>query len=217
VTRGKRTALAAGAAVGLILLALAAAWKDLVVAHRISELRGDPALIIAWLPEPGDSSRGTALRRYVGTAPGIEAVRRLCLAFAFDVLAREHAEFLPGALQAGRIIQLGIHRVTTSHTYVIADGPSTVSLPLSADEVARLGSEQALLGLATSGEFELAEYPGIRFTAWSYREDGEGRPPVFEAEMARHSPPPARAPDSSSPGAADTSRIARPPPTSGTE
>jgi hypothetical protein len=191
---GRKTALVGAAIVALLLIALLALWKEIVVAYHVSRLRDDPALITTWISERDDSARRIAIGRYARTARGIEVLRRRCLAFVFDLLAAKHPKFLPGAVLPGQIVQIGVYRIAPATSYLLADGPSTIFLSISQ---AAHDSQIPLLDLVTPGEFWLAEHPGIRFTVWSYREEVEGRPPVLEAELIRHPPPPARAPGSS--------------------
>ena len=191
---GRKTALVGGAIVALLVISVAALWKEIIVAYHVSRLRDDPALIAAWISERGDSARRIALGRYARTARGIEVLRRHCLGFVFDCLAAGHPEFLPGAVPAGQVVQLGVYRIAPTTSYLLADGPSTVVVPISAT---LHDSQIPLLDLVTPGDFELVEHAGVRFTVWSYREEVEGRPPVLEVALIRHPPPPARAPGSS--------------------
>ena len=100
---GRKTALVGGAIVALLVISVAALWKEIIVAYHVSRLRDDPALIAAWISERGDSARRIALGRYARTTRGIEALRRHCLGFVFDCLAAGHPEFLPGAVPAFRL------------------------------------------------------------------------------------------------------------------
>ncbi len=179
---GKKTLLITGAGVGLLLVVVAIFWRDLVVTYHVHILSDDPDVMATWMLESEDSVKGRALRRFLRTREGSLALRSRFLARLFRLLEVGHRDFLPGALRENQIIQGGIYELAGG-LWLLLDGPSTLvtSVPPTDDLLAL----RPLFEFVASGDFELADYPGIRFTTWAYREEVEDRPVVVEVRMTR--------------------------------
>lgn len=183
---GRRFAFLGAAGMVLVLLLALLHWRDVLVAYHLTALRRDPSQMTAWIQEPEDSPRGMALRRYLRTGPGVRELRRRTVESALAVLASDHREFLPQALDENEIVQFGLYELVGG-LWLLADGPTTVSLTVPPESEVR--ALAPLLEFVESGAFEVEEYPGVDFTVWSFREAGTEERVALECRMARRSPP----------------------------
>ena len=84
------------------------------------------------------------------------------------------AGFLLEALGKGKFLQFGLFEVGTQRLLLV-DGHTTIYRTLAPEsEILAWGDLLESLG---SGDFELAEHPGVVFTVWTYREDCRRRAP----------------------------------------
>src|SRR5688572_4632127 len=136
----------------------------------------------AWLAATPDSLQGEALRSFLRTPTGVLRLRQRIVETILEIGAKDDPGFLPRNLGKGRFIQFGIFELANSR-YLLMDGTKTLAQPLPAEsEILAWGSLLESLG---SGDFELAEHPGILFTIWTYREDSGRGPLVMEASLTR--------------------------------
>ena len=142
----------------------------------------------SWVRSPADSTHGIALGRFLASSQGVEALRRSFLEGTWKLLEKEHKEFLPGALEEGQIVQVGLYDLQTSTgaapiKYFLIDGPTTLTLPV--DPKATFLAVEPLFEFLGSGDFRLDEHPGIRFTIWSSREDPDSGRVAVEIRLSR--------------------------------
>ena len=90
--------------------------------------------------------------------------------------------FLIEALGKGKFLQFGLFELGKERLLLI-DGHTTLYRTLPPEsEILAWGDLLESLG---SGDFELAEHPGVSFTLWSYREDSGRGPLVVEGSLTR--------------------------------
>ena len=168
----------------LIVLAAALRSRDLLVWYHVQVLRRDPQLMPAWLVLPPDSLQGEALRGFLRTQSGVLRLRQRIVELVLEIGAKDDPGVLPENIGEGRFLQFGIFDMGKYH-YLFIDGPRTLYMALPAEsEILAWGPLLESLG---SGDFELAEHPGILFTIWTYREDSGRGPLVVEGSLTRRS------------------------------
>lgn len=168
----------------LIVLAAALRSRDILVWYHVQVLRRDPQLMPRWRVAPPDSLEAEALRSFLRTRTGVLRLRQHIVTAILELGAKNDPGFLPQNLGKGRFLQFGVFELANSR-YLLMDGAKTLAKPLPAEsEILAWGSLLESLG---SGDFELAEHPGILFTIWTYREDSGRGPLVVEGSLTRRS------------------------------
>jgi len=178
--------MAFGAGIVTLSLFLVAAFhaRDIAIAYHVDVLRRDTRMMPAWLNAPDGSLKREGLREFVRTPAGQRALRKRIVDAVIGLAVEVDAGFLIEALGKGKFLQFGLFELGKQRLLLI-DGPQTLYRYLPPEsEILAWGDLLESLG---SGDFELAEHPGVSLTVWAYRE-GSGRGPVVvEGSLTRRS------------------------------
>src|ERR1041385_3460732 len=171
---GKRTAGAAAALAGLVVLGALLFWKEFAVRWHLGRLRGDPGYLLAAAEAPDYSLAHAALLRFFATEEGEKAVLELFLQETLrEFIWLMNTDFVVTDLRAGPRGAKCTMRGPAAHAHgaVMLDWEEGLEQHrISRAGANRLGDLIAGLGGRT---LRLTRFPGTRFEIRPHSEPGD--------------------------------------------